>query len=200
MIVQEINLYQDRFKEKKIWLPASHLFLLCGLMALILGFSSDWYHSQYRQAEQLNRIYQQKKEQSTRLLEAQQKKLHELLENNQVDRKISKISTDIAVRKRIINFVTNNQFGSGKGFSSHLSNLSEINVSDVWLNEISLAEDYLKLSGSSLKAEKIPEYFNLFRQRQLFDGQVFEIFQLDRVQDQDWKVDFLIASRAATDE
>ena len=96
--------------------------------------------------------------------------------------------------------MSNNQFGSGDGFSGYLSGLAEINVNNVWLNEISLAENYIKLSGSALKAERIPEYFNLFKQRQLFKGKGFDIFKIDRAQKQDWKVDFLIASEDVINE
>jgi len=34
----------------------------------------------------------------------------------------------------------------------------------------------------------------------LFNGNEFEIFELNRVQEQGWKVDFLIASRVSSDE
>ncbi len=200
MIVQEINLYQDRFKEKKIWLSASQLLLLGLVVAAILAFSSYWYDQQYQQAKGKNDDFIASKQQATQVQKRQQEKLAQLLANNQINSQIAKISTDISVRKRIIDFVSNNQFGDGKGFADQLSGLSDITVNNVWLNEISMAEDYMKLSGSALRAEKIPEYFNLFKQRQLFKGRVFDVFELDRGKERDWKVDFLIASRVASDE
>ena len=195
MIVQEINLYQERFREKKIILSASHSLMLLGVVVVFLAFSSYWYQQQFQLAELQNKDYLSQKQQSTQQLEALRKKLQGLLANNPFDREIDAISNDIAVRNRIINFVGSNQFGSGEGFSSNLTALSEISVSNVWLSEISLAGDYMKLSGSAIQAENIPEYFNQFRQRQLFNGQVFDVFELERLKEQDWKVDFLIASR-----
>lgn len=200
MIIQEINLYQERFKEKKIWLSAAQILMLSGLTVAILVFASYQYNDQLMMAESQNFELLDKKEQSTQVLQEHRDKLQAMLADNQFDSQISKISADIAVRKRIVDFVSNNQFGSGQGFSSYLSGLSEIKIKSVWLNEITLAEDYLKMAGSALKAEKIPEYFNQFKQSQLFGGKDFEVFQLDRVPDQDWKVDFLIASRVAKDE
>lgn len=200
MILQEINLYQERFKEKKIWLSAQQLSILIGLSIVILAFSSYWYNNQYQLAEQLKESYIIEKDQKTQQLAMQRQKLESLLGNNQIDKEITKVSADISVRKKIIDFVENNQFGSGEGFSVNLSSLSEININNIWLNEISLSTDYIKLSGSALKAERVPEYFNLFRQQQLFNGRVFEVFELDRSQDQNWKVDFLIASREASNE
>ena len=196
MIIQEINLYQDRFREKKVILSAIHIAVLLVAVALLLSYSSYWYQRQFLQAEQSNRDFHLQKEQSTRQLDAQRKKLEGLLANNPYEVEIKTLSRDIAVRKRMIDFVENNQFGSGTGFSGRLLALSRVNASNVWLTEISLAGDYMKLSGSALKAESVPEYFNNFRQQRLFNGKVFEVFELERLQEQDWKVDFLIASRA----
>ena len=198
MIVQEVNLYQDRFKEKKIFLSASHLLLLTGLTVLILAFSSYWYARQFGMAEQNHSEKVLAKERANIQLEVLQGKIQVLLANTQVDKGITKLSTDIVARKRIIKFVADNQFGSCKGFTQHLSGLTEIKTKDIWLNEISLAEGFVQLSGSALKAELVPEYFNLFRQKKIFNGKVFEVFKMDR--DQDWKVDFLIASRGKPDE
>jgi len=200
MILQEINLYQDRFKEKKIWLSVVHLLVLTGLTLVVLAFSSYWYDSQYNQAQQENNELMNEKKKHTQQLTKLRQKLQALLENKQVDQDIFKVSNDISVRRKMIDFVDSNQFGSGEGFSGNLSGLSEINVNNVWLSEISLAADYMKLSGSALKAETVPEYFNLFRQHQLFSGRVFDIFELDRSHNQSWKVDFLIASREASNE
>ncbi len=200
MIVQEINLYQDRFKEKKILLSSLHLLVLSGLLLLFLVFSSYWYNRQLQLVEDQNNDLQSNREQATRALEEQRNKLNILLADTRIDDQISKISMDISIRKRIFSFVSTNEFGSGKGFSSQLNALAEIQVNNVWLNEISLAEDDIKLTGSALQAEKIPEYFNLFRQRQLFYGKVFEDFELNRKNQQDWKVDFLIASQATLNE
>lgn len=200
MMLQEINLYQDRFKEKKIVLSALQMLILCTLFLVVLGVSSYWYIDQQSQLEAAVRIQTEDKQRLSRQLEKQKKELDSLLANSQLDQDIAKISTDIAVRKRIINFIDNNQFGSGVGFSDRLRSLAEINVRDVWLTEILISEKKLKLSGSALKAENIPEYFTLFRQHNLFSGQLFETFEIDRKKEQDWKVDFLIASKAAENE
>lgn len=200
MIVQEINLYQERFKEKTLLLSAAHMVIISGIAVLLLVLSSYWYSSDFSQAETQHQNYLQQKQQSTQQLETLRKKLESLLADSRIDRQLTKISRDISVRKRMVDFVAKNQFGSGEGFSENLGVLSEFKIDDVWLNEISIADDYIKLSGSALHAEDVPEYFNQFQNRELFNGRVFDVFELDRAQDRDWKVDFIIASRALTDE
>ncbi len=200
MIVQQINLYQERFREKKIWLSAAQMTLLFMLLVVGFLFSSYWYYDQNARTETHNLQLLMEKEQALQRLEKLRKKLEALLADQQIDQQINRVSRDINVRNRMIAFVENNQFGSGKGFSQNLDTLSEFRVSDVWLSEISLTEDYVKISGSALQAENVPEYFDEFQKRQLFDGRMFDIFELERKKEQAWKVDFVIASRATLNE
>jgi hypothetical protein len=200
VILQEINLYQERFKPKLTLLSSAHMLMLCGLFVLILVSLSYWLSDRHSQIEQSNRVLSEDKERLTQLLATERKRLESLLASSQIDEQIARVSADILIRKRVIEFVDKNQFGAGEGFSKKLTALSEVSVTNVWLNEIFLSERQIKLSGSALKAESVPQYFNLFRQRKLFSGQTFEIFELDRKKDQDWKLDFLIASGAGANE
>ncbi len=200
MIIQEINLYQDRFKEKKLLLSAQHSLILFAVVILVLMVSSYFYAGMTEQ-EQL-RLDQntRQKIQSNQRLEELKKQLQKLLANDQFDKKITQVSKDIKVRKRMIDFVDNNQFGSGEGFSEELGVLAELPSKNLWLNQISLASNYIKLSGSALNAQSVPEYFNRFQSRDLFEGHVFDVFELGREAQRDWKVDFVIASRVLSDE
>lgn len=200
MIVQEINLYQDRFKPRKLWFSALQSVILLGALMLLLMVSSYWYQHRYTQAEQQQSQLQQQKTAANQQLDEIRKRLERLLADNQIEQQIQKVSKDIAIRKHMIDFVANNQFGSGKGFSDNLRALSEFRVNGVWLNEISLSEGDMKLSGSSLRAENVPEYFNQFRRRDMFEGRLFDVFELARSEQRDWKVDFVIASKAGLNE
>lgn len=200
MINQEINLYQDRFKEKKIWLSANHFGFLLGLILVLLLASSYWYNNQLERVKLQHQNLLSSKENITRVVKAQQQELNSLLANSKLDDEIAAISSKISARKRIIQFVSTNQLGPAKGFSSALKGLSEISVKNVWLNEITLEEDNIRLAGSALQAEKIPEYFHLFQQHTLFEGKLFENFELNRKTGEDWKIDFLIASRTDLNE
>ena len=200
MLNQSINLYDERFQEKKVPLPINQMLMVLVASVLVLIILSYWFDEQYRQALQQNGQYITQKQQATQQLELAKKKLEKILSSDHVDSQINQVSRDINVRKQMIDFVSNNQFGSGEGFSTNLFGLASINVDNVWLDEISLADNFVKLSGSALKAEKVPEYFNAFRDERLFNGQAFDIFELQRDQSRDWKVDFVIASKAAFNE
>jgi hypothetical protein len=103
-------------------------------------------------------------------------------------------------RKKVLNFVDANRFGSGEGFSRYLLALSRLQVDEVWLSQIRLAEDFMQIEGSSLSAEQVPGYFERFGDEEIFRGNRFDQFELNRDLKNDWKVDFKIATRERGDE
>jgi len=200
MLNQSVNLYQERFREKKVPLSALQMVVVLAISIILLAVSSYWIHDQHAQATLHNQQYLEQKQQVTQQLEVARARVERLLADNKVDEKINQVSRDINVRKQMIDFVANNQFGSGKGFSDNLYGLTQVKVDNVWLDEISLSDNFVKLSGSALKAEKVPMYFNTFREQRLFNGRVFDIFELQRDRQRQWKIDFIIASKAVSDE
>jgi hypothetical protein len=200
VIHQQINLYDKRFREKKILLSAAQaasVFLI--LLLGVVGWSY-FIQTNLDQARQENLIIKASRQKLVNELNAASAELARLLADSRIDAKITGVSREISARKRVLAFVRANQFGSGQGFSSHLVALSELHVDNVWLDEISLAENYIKIRGSALSAELIPEYFGRFSEQSIFRGNRFNIFKVERKQDTDWKVDFEIATNGTLDE
>ncbi len=200
MIEQQINLYQEQFRITRLWLSARDMLMLLLLVVLALAASGYWYQQQLNAEKKLHDRYVLQQQQASQALQAERDKLEKLLANKQLEKQIFQTSDAISVRKRLISFVEDNGFGSGAGFSGYLSSLSEINAPDLWLNEISLSQQDIRLAGSALKATSIPQYFSQIQQRRLFSGRRFDVFEVNRSKARAWKVDFLIASRVADHE
>lgn len=200
MIVQQINLYQERFREKKLWVSATQvaatllIFLVAGaIWSLVLGFERG-------QAEQHGRSLKVDQDRVAAELAAVNAELAELLEDKRLDRKIENAARQISARKRVLNFVEANRFGSGEGFSDYLVALSNLHVDDIWLNQIRLTENFVQIKGSALNATDVPSYFDSFGDEQIFQGNRFDLFRLSRAKASDWKVDFEIATSGEFDE
>ncbi|MFT5812085.1 MAG: hypothetical protein ACI9KM_002858, partial [Rubritalea sp.] len=103
----------------------------------------------------------------------------------------------LRVRKKVMRFIESNQLGAGEGFSSYLESLSNLQVDDVWVDEILLSDSSVQIKGSALRAELIPPYFASFGKEAVFSGQRFQLFELSRDPETDWKVDFTIATEEA---
>ncbi|MBT8434147.1 MAG: hypothetical protein KJN95_05775 [Gammaproteobacteria bacterium] len=200
MIVQQINLYQERFREKKLWISATQvaatllIFLVAGaIWSLVLG-------TERGQAEKHGRALKADQDLVALELATVNAELAELLEDKRLDRKIENTARQISARKRVLNFVEANRFGSGDGFSDYLVALSNLQVNDIWLNQIRLTENFVQIKGSALNATDVPIYFDSFGGEQIFQGNRFDLFRLSRAKDSDWKVDFEIATSGEFNE
>ena len=200
MIVQQINLYQDRFREKRLWISAAQV---AAAVLVLVGAISIWsflLHSELQQAQQRNLAIKADRESMAAELAAANAELARLLEDSRLDEEIESTARQISARKKVLNFVDANRFGSGEGFSGYLVALSNLHSDAIWLNQIRLAENFVQLKGSSLSAEQVPVYFDRFSDEEIFRGNRFDQFELSRDDKNEWKVDFEIATRVTLDE
>ncbi len=200
MIVQQINLYQDRFREKRLWVSTAQVVAAVLILVTAAVAWSYLLQVELRQAEQRNRLVKADRERLTADLNAANAELTMLLQDNRLDKKIEFTARQVSARKKVLNFVEANRFGSGEGFSGYLVALSKLHVDDLWLNRIHFSENFVRIEGSSLYAGRVPGYFDRFSDEQLFQGLRFDLFRLNRDENTDWKVDFEIATREQADE
>jgi hypothetical protein len=194
VIVQQINLYQDRFREKRIWISALQV---AAALLVVISAGAIWsflLHSEFEQASLSNLEIKASRDRMTAELTVANVELAKLLEDNRLDREIETTARQISARKRVLQFVDANSFGSGQGFSSYLVALSNLHVDDIWLTRIRFSENFVQIEGSALNAAEIPGYFDRFSEESIFQGHRFDLFQLSRASDSDWKVDFEIAT------
>ena len=194
MIVQQINLYQDRFKQKRLWISAGQV---AAALLVVVVAGATWsflLYTEFEQARLDNLEIKANRDRMTAELAVANGELAKLLEDHRLDREIETASRQISARKKVLQFVDANRFGSGRGFSSYLVALSNLHVDDIWLTRIRFAENFVQIKGSALKAAEVPGYFARFSDEDIFQGNRFDLFQLSRASDSDWKVDFEIAT------
>lgn len=200
MIQQQINLYQDRFKQKRMFLSAAQMMGLTIICLVGMAVWSYMMESELDAALRLNVTLKERQKTISDELNAANAELAQLIADNRIDNEIAGVTREITARRKVLSFVEANQFGSGKGFSDYLVSLSNLHVENLWLDEITLTENYLRIHGSALNAELVPMYFDRFSQEPVFKGNRFDIFQVERDQSTDWKVDFEIATSETLDE
>jgi hypothetical protein len=200
VINQQINLYHDRFQEKLVWVSAAQVAATLLLVVAVAAIWSFLLNSQLQQAEQRSQIIKADRESMTTELTAANDEIARLLKDNRLDQEIENTARQVSGRKKVLNFVDANRFGSGEGFSGYLVALSNLHVDEIWLSQIHLAENFVQIKGSSLSAEQIPGYFGRFSDEEVFQGSHFDLFQLSRAEGSDWKVDFEIATSGSLNE
>ena len=200
MIEQQINLYQDRFRQKRQLLTARQISLL--LIIVVLGMTVYSINLRIEMDRALSASLAIKQQQQTvaKELAAANAELVKLLADTRFDNQITDVSREIRARKKVIDFVNDNSFGSNQGFSRYLVSLSNLHMENIWLNEIKLAGNYVRIQGSSLSEELVPGYFDQFSEEGVFAGNRFDVFRLQRDDKTSWKVDFEIASKEALND
>ena len=194
VIAQQINFYQDRFRAKRLWISALQV---AAALLVVIAAGAIWsflLHTEFDQARSSNLAIKADRGRMTAELAVANADLSKLLEDHRLDREIETTARQISARKKVLNFVDGNRFGSGEGFSDYLVALSHLHVDDIWLNQIRFAEDFVQIKGSALNAAEVPGYFDRFSDEDIFQGNRFDLFKLSRASDSDWKVDFEIAT------
>lgn len=200
MIDQQINLYQERFHEKRLWVSAAQVGTALLLAIVVFSAWSYLLQSELVSAQQRSQQIVADRDRLTAELQAANAELSRMLEDTRLDSEIESTARKISARKQVLNFVDGNQFGSGQGFSAYLVALSNLHSENIWLTQVQLAQDFVQIRGSALEASEIPRYFSRFSDEAVFHGDQFDLFQLNRDKDMDWKVDFEIATRGADSE
>ena len=200
MIVQQINLYQERFHEKLLWVSAGQAVAALMLAIAVIAIWSYILQSQLTQAKQDSLLIVTDRDRLTAELQAANNELNSLLKDTRLDRDIETTARKISARKQVLHFVDGNQFGSGQGFSDYLVALSRLHVDSIWLSQIRLGENFVQIRGSALDASAIPPYFARFSDQLVFQGGRFDLFQLQRDKKASWKVDFEIATEGNASE
>ena len=200
MIEQQINLYQDRFRQKRQYLTVVQSALLLVLVILCLGAYSVNLQIEMDRAVSASLAIEQQRQSVAEELAIANAELGKLLADSRYDNEISDVSREIRASKKVIDFVEGNRFGSNQGFSGYLTSLSNLHMENIWLNEIKLSGNYVRIQGSSLSEELVPTYFDQFSQETAFAGNRFDVFRLQRDDKTSWKVDFEIASKEALND
>ncbi len=200
MIVQQINLYQERFREKRVWVSLNQLAITLAIVIVVIAAWSFLLQGQHERAREHNLAIKSDRERMSAELAAANGELAVLLEDKRLDRDIEYTARQISARKKVLKFVNDNRFGSGEGFSGYLVALSRLHVDDLWLSYIHLGQDFIRIRGSSLSAEQVPGYFTRFGDQPIFVGKRFDLFEVNRGKESQWKVDFEIATRDLIDD
>ncbi|MFO8025162.1 PilN domain-containing protein [Thiohalophilus sp.] len=197
MANQQINLYQDIFREQQQPVSARQVGLavlgLIVLLALVSGFL-QWQH------QGLNTKLAER-EQRKAELEQQVATLRQKLEARQGDRQLQEaveaLNNELAAKQQILQALSGKRFGNTDGFVEHLTGLARQRIDGLWLTELALRQGgtRLDMQGRSLKPESVPNYLQKLSAETIFAGTEFDNLSISRNAEQPRHMDFQLQSR-----
>ncbi len=192
---QEINLYQERFRPRRLWLSARQLLALTVALLVVLSAVSVHLVRERMDARRQVASVQQEQQALQQDVATLKKKLDALLADTRWKRREEHLERQLRDYRKILGFVSGQRFGSGEGFSRPLAALAGLSVGSVWLEQILLSERDIKLQGAAMKAESVPEYFAQLRREKVFAEHSFELFRIHRSPRYDWKLEFTVSTQ-----
>ena len=181
-MMQQINLYQPIFrKEHKIFsaktILIGNMIVLTGLIAL--------YGVAYRQGQslqgQLTQTIQQRDESRIRLTKIK-KAYPEKKRDPQLAKRVKEVKVRLDFLKGISTTLTSRSSGNDRGFSEYLAGLSRQDISQLWLEQITILAGggEIKLKGLTTKSEYVPRYIQQLSHEPVFQGTTFHKISINR--------------------
>lgn len=196
---QQINLYQDMFREQRVPVSARQVsllvLLLMGVLALV---SAVMYWQQQGLQEQLVARQQQKAELDDRVAALRQQ-----LETRQGDQSlqasVEALNEELSTKQRILQALSGQRFGNTDGFVEQLTGLARQRIEGLWLTELVIRRGgtRLDMQGRSLQPEYVPNYLQKLSAESIFAGTEFENLTIHRNADHPGQLDFQLQSKTS---
>ncbi len=197
---QEINLYQDVLLEKPEPLQSRQvgIFLLLLLVGLAIAGYMNFHEAQTAQlqADQLR----QKQQTMTMQISELEAKYPPHKPNQLLVEKISRLEQEIAGQRKALDYFNNQDTGSNETVLASLYGLARYPQKGVWLRRVTFLHNGhdIRLAGSAIKPELIPDYLKTLGEKNIFGGQVFSRLALNRLQERGDIIDFELDSSRGT--
>ena len=197
-VQQQINLYQPIFrKQEKVFSARTMLFVFVGTIVFftaIYGYARWNVYSLVAESEKLE------KQQAGEL-----KRLEDLSRRYPVKQKSRRVGAELKDLKNerkakqfLLKTLAGRSIGNNKGFSSYFEGVARQRPRGMWLHRFELEEGgkVIGIHGSSLQPELVPEFLQRLSEESSFDGSNFQIFQMQRDENNAAAVNFTLRSVA----
>lgn len=197
--MQQINLYQEQFHERRDPLDARHLATGLLLLLVALAAWSGWlYHRADTTSTRLALAEQRRDrvEQQVLALRAQVERSQD--QQAGTDDEAVRLRRELAAKRRMLDYLETGPMARRGGFSAHLAGLARRVVDDLWFDRIVYQHggEKLRFEGHALKAADVPRMIAALGEEPVYAGHAFRSLVIERPEEADWRVDFVLASDA----
>ncbi len=184
---QQINLYQDTLIEKPKPLQSRQagVILLVVICCLGLLFAFSFYRANAL-TDRLNELRH-----NNALARAQLTELQKLYPEPQksvlLEEKIFRLEREIKNSRTTLKFFDQNDEKSNAAILESLEGLARHPFAGLWLHRIRLyaGGEEVQLSGSAVRADRIPDYITLLSEKNIFGGKLFSRLKVELIEEKE---------------
>lgn len=195
-MIQQINLYQDAFKQKQTKSVLNHCYYgLSAAILFLIGFSLYLVFDLNSSRKTLQQVKQQLTEVEFQLqlvkIQYPKQQINLLL-----TQEISKSENILSSLYTVIDILTDKESDQTQGFSRYFTALARQNIAEVWLNNIVVdgQNNTLKLKGSTYHAEKTPVFLQKLQNEPIFQGRNFAQLIMSQAEKDKNMIDFTVST------
>jgi len=194
--MQQINLYQEQFRSHRDPLGARTLGLALAALMVVLAAASVWLHLSAREVESRLAAAEQRRDRVEQQVLAMRSQLEKLQDESAAASEPARLRRELAAKRRLMDYLEGGPLARRDGFSDHLAGLARRVVDDLWFRRIVLERggDRLRFEGHALEAAHVPQMMAALGEESVYAGHAFRSLVIDRPEDAEWRVDFLLSS------
>lgn len=178
--MQQINLYTEEFRPKRVLLTLDQIVLL-GVVVIVILFGTNLLADRMlasRQAELATK--QQKLETLRKQVERMQQRAGQLVLDESLVAANTRLTVRLRARTDLLDMLGRVVVKRSDSFSSALVALARQRSDGLWLTRINLSASgqAMTLEGRTQQGESVPQYLQKLRDEPAFAGRAFSLFNL----------------------
>ncbi|HEB60020.1 MAG TPA: hypothetical protein ENJ01_12415 [Gammaproteobacteria bacterium] len=179
---QQINLYQDMFRRQQEPLDSGVLLRGAGVLAvLLLLYSTLNLWNFFSASQDREKLLARQAELAEELAQVKQTFPPRALDTD-LQRRVARLTQRVAAKRRVIDALTDRNFGNAQGFAEHLAALSRQRLDGLWLTGLAIAGggEQMEVRGATLEPELVPRLIQRLSVEKVFLGTEFRRFLMQR--------------------
>jgi len=178
--MQQVNLYTDDFRPKKVVLPLAQIVLIPIGVIAILAAISYWLYMGLAEDETKVAKKMAQADKMKHRLTLLEEKAKRLKRDDSLVSANKRLQLKLDARQQMIQILDSVVVKDEGGFSNLLTSLARQKTEGLWLNHISVGASghSMTLEGRTLNADSVPGYLQNLRSEPGFIGRSFTLFSL----------------------
>lgn len=193
---QQINLYQQELRKKKLKYSAAMLMQLSLVVVVLAGVIAGYDY--YRVAKQEAALAAEKQRQTVVMAELKQLEYDLSIRKHDLtlEQKLQERTRELENKKKVFNILSRDEFGNTRGFVDHVTGLARQRVDGLWLTQLYIGSggSNIELHGTTSKSVLLPKYLQRLSAEKIFSGTEFKQLSMQRQEKKKQWLDFSLVN------
>ncbi|MBN1378524.1 MAG: PilN domain-containing protein [Gammaproteobacteria bacterium] len=199
---QQINLYQEQFRLKRVVLPANEIFALLGIGIVVLILASIVMQVTKNKMTEVQADLARQNQNLTTNNDQLRNKIAEHQVAADLQKSVADANRKLLARKRVLEWVRRSQAEERIRFSALLEGLGRRRINGLWLSEVSIDQKggSMQLQGNTLNPELVPVFLADLKKEKAFSGTEFRKIKIEEQNSDRRLMQFLLTTEPPKDD